>query len=327
MVSKAAFFYKVKLIDEEAEFQNYVEYPTVIMSSNDVKGMHLPNLVIVNVQKFGGNSNTSLVRKKKHVIEEEVEEEMEEVVEEEIVKDVKKTFESFSTIIVDEAHHYPAETWKAVVDNFNEKQIVFLTATPYRRENPILENQKITFEIKKEDIEGKTIRKCEFKELPIELSEKRLGETQIKKIGKDITSFLDEHDRLESKVTHKAMVLVKASKQEAVYVAKFLGNATYYTSDKKAKSHKKDFEEDKCRILVVCGSLVEGYDNSDVSVCVILRHVRRIVIFTQFVGRCLRTSRVGDPVSAVLLSYGIYNQGQMWDQYRRNEIAENDPEE
>jgi superfamily II DNA or RNA helicase len=36
----------------------------------------------------------------------------------------------FDLIIIDEAHHYPAETWKAIVDHFRIGKILFMTATP-----------------------------------------------------------------------------------------------------------------------------------------------------------------------------------------------------
>ena len=39
----------------------------------------------------------------------------------------------FDTVIVDEAHHYPAETWKKIIDHFKQRKKVFLTATPSHR--------------------------------------------------------------------------------------------------------------------------------------------------------------------------------------------------
>lgn len=40
----------------------------------------------------------------------------------------------FDLIIVDEAHHAPAETWRAVLDHFSDSRSVLLTATPRRRD-------------------------------------------------------------------------------------------------------------------------------------------------------------------------------------------------
>lgn len=40
----------------------------------------------------------------------------------------------FDLIVVDEAHHAPAETWRAVLDHFAEARALLLTATPRRRD-------------------------------------------------------------------------------------------------------------------------------------------------------------------------------------------------
>jgi hypothetical protein len=40
----------------------------------------------------------------------------------------------FDVIVVDEAHHAPAETWRAVLDHFTGARILLMTATPRRRD-------------------------------------------------------------------------------------------------------------------------------------------------------------------------------------------------
>lgn len=40
----------------------------------------------------------------------------------------------FDLIIVDEAHHSPAKTWKSVVEKFPESKKIYFTATPFRRD-------------------------------------------------------------------------------------------------------------------------------------------------------------------------------------------------
>jgi hypothetical protein len=40
----------------------------------------------------------------------------------------------FDLIVVDEAHHAPADTWRAVLDHFNAARALLLTATPRRRD-------------------------------------------------------------------------------------------------------------------------------------------------------------------------------------------------
>lgn len=45
----------------------------------------------------------------------------------------------FDLVIVDEAHHYPAKTWRQLVDHFPSARKIFLTATPEHRGQPIME--------------------------------------------------------------------------------------------------------------------------------------------------------------------------------------------
>jgi superfamily II DNA or RNA helicase len=310
-----SFYYKSHIFNDDKELKNFLEHGKVIRSTREIEDMDTHNLVIVNAQKFGGVSNTSLISG-----------------DEEVVENVKKTFESFTTIIVDEAHHYPAKTWYAIVDNFRNKQIVFLTATPYRSDGtPILGiNQQITYQIDKNDIRGKTIRECQFREHNIELPLENFGETEFKKLNEDINDILLEHDLLMPEVRHKAMVLVFKIEM-AITVARKLNKATYCTSEKSTDRNKEIFDQnnDTYRVLVVCGKLLEGYDNSNISLCVILRNVGSLITFTQFVGRCLRISPGvnTDRVKAVVLSYSGFNQREMWDKYEQidNQIANNDP--
>ena len=40
----------------------------------------------------------------------------------------------FDLLIIDEAHHLPAKTWRAILDHFNTARCLLLTATPLRRD-------------------------------------------------------------------------------------------------------------------------------------------------------------------------------------------------
>ena len=44
----------------------------------------------------------------------------------------------FVLVIADEAHHYPAPTWKLLVDHFHSSRWLLLTATPEHKGKPIL---------------------------------------------------------------------------------------------------------------------------------------------------------------------------------------------
>ena len=71
------------------------------------------DLVVTNVQKSGGASGLTLAH-------------------------LAQFAGSFDLVIVDEAHHFPAITWRAIIDTFAHSKRIFLTATAITREGYIL---------------------------------------------------------------------------------------------------------------------------------------------------------------------------------------------
>lgn len=146
-------------------------------------------------------------------------------------------------------------------------------------------------------------------------------------VNSDIEHYLNMNNLqhpIPSGRHHQAMVLVRGQ-NEAVEVARYLNNATYCTSTAEGAANKIAFDQGANRILVICGSLREGYDNPHVSVCVILRRVRSHLLFAQFIGRCSRISHNGDQAYGFVISYPVFEQQEMWDSYDR--IAIDDPED
>ena len=95
-----------------------------ITNSRAIK-LHLGyHLMVVNAHKIGGSSSVSI---------------------EDIPND------NYDLVIVDEAHHYPAPTWKQLVDHFPKSRRLFLTATPEYRGKPILEHIKPCYEMRRDD--------------------------------------------------------------------------------------------------------------------------------------------------------------------------------
>ena len=71
----------------------------------------------------------------------------------------------FDLVIVDEAHHYPANTWKELVNHFPKANKIFFTATPEHKNRPILDEPPC-FELSLDDaVRGGIIRRVLFEEL------------------------------------------------------------------------------------------------------------------------------------------------------------------
>ena len=72
----------------------------------------------------------------------------------------------YDLVIVVEAHHYPARTWKVPVDYFNNSKHIFLTATPFHQGKRILPKDHICYEMTHEEAVAKgIIRSLRFEEV------------------------------------------------------------------------------------------------------------------------------------------------------------------
>ncbi len=105
--------------DEAANRRAFSPSHHVIMYSDQIRESLSSELVITNAHKFGGEQQYDRT-----------------------VRIDQIPPDQFDMVIVDEAHHYPAETWRRVVDRFTSARRLFLTATAYHRNHaPILESQ------------------------------------------------------------------------------------------------------------------------------------------------------------------------------------------
>ncbi len=82
------------------------------------------------------------------------------------------------------------------------------------------------------------------------------------------------------------------------------------------------------RILVVCQRLLEGFDHSSVSVTGILRNIQKEskVLFTQFIGRCVRKYDEKDMVTACVIGHRCYKALPKLFQ-KRDQLASVDPKD
>lgn len=248
-VATESFFFEKGMVIE-SELNDFLEMGKKIEKTESISNMEKYNLVIVNAQKFGGNSTASLKPR------DEDDTDTEAVAACIQLSKIKENFASFTTLIVDEAHHYPAETWDLIYEEFRGKQIIFLTATPFRGSDrkELWADQKITFQIsRKELVDRKIIRPISYHDIPCGM----LGEILYDQIEKYIYATLLKHDEKEPSIKHKAMVLTW-NKDDAECGARNIKEATLYTSDKKTERNLKPFEESKFRVLFVCGRLLEG---------------------------------------------------------------------
>lgn len=293
------------------------------------------NLVITNAHKFGTNSGFNL-------------------------EDLPHTM--FDTVIVDEAHHYPAATWKRLVDHFPNSRRVFLTATPYHQGKNILGNSMddqtkryLAYQLTREDaVSACLIRPLQFVDSS-EHAYKSHVNTVCEKCGYSthyrdevdrilcvvfqMLSSLKEHDKTVN-IFHQGMILCYLTEEVDRVVAVMSHMFSACQLDERVVAYhgnsNKDGFEQFCgrkgniplpRFLVVCGKATEGFDRREISVVGILRNVsvKSSVLFSQFVGRCVRRAGPQDNCIAVVVSHPFHEQRRNFE--KMDELAEVDPDD
>ncbi len=174
---------------------------------------------------------------------------------------------AYNLLIVDEAHHFPAPTWNNIVSYFNCKTI-FLTATPFRKGNPILseQNGNICYQISlNELIDRGVIRKNTFREIGTDLdsaTERKnvrnvyicsapFSSISLQLLSQEIIRVLNTHDQQDPTVQHQAMVLTRNILETNRFVkqlnttAKRDIAATYTGETKNSDNVLRQFEKGK----------------------------------------------------------------------------------
>lgn len=210
----------------------------------------------------------------------------------------------FRNIIVDEAHHSPAPTYRAVIEHFHPHHLIGFTATPKRTDgiglntvyDKLVFNRDLKWAIKNDilcDIYCRTIT------IDVDLRGVRTS-----KNGIDGTSDFIEAD-LAKAMAHCAPALVDiyhqyafgptiinvASVAIANEVAASIPNAVAVTGQMKMEEREailNDFRQEKIPCLVSVGVLREGVDLPCTQTVIMARPTISSVVYTQIVGRGLR---------------------------------------
>ena len=133
------FLIRRGVFNSQEDLRYFVPSKSAIMKTSEIHNAMWSTLMIVNVHKIGGQSNVRI---------------------ENIPNDC------FDLVIVDEAHHYPAPTWKQLVDHFDKSRRLFLTATPEHRGDPVLPGVRPCYTLSRSDaIDRGVIRDVEFDEM------------------------------------------------------------------------------------------------------------------------------------------------------------------
>ena len=107
------FYLITEIFKQQGELPSIIEYDKTL--SNQV--LNLSDIVVLNIHKLQERLDSSLLKR------------------------VGKSF--FDLIIIDEAHHGEARTWKKAIEYFSEAKILKLTGTPFRSDGVQISGSEI----------------------------------------------------------------------------------------------------------------------------------------------------------------------------------------
>lgn len=220
----------------------------------------------------------------------------------------------FDVILVDEAHHTPAETFAAVVKHFEPRLLVGLTATPYRNDGKDVREffGESDGHVGRFDLQWALKRRyLAFPKYTVLLND--LDQGRIDQLGTGLSVndldkrlFLHKKDRevvgiIEETVKEKQIenpkgIVFCRNIRHMEHLIHFFpaGSATWVHSKMNGadrRSNIKGFREGGLRYILVCDLFNEGIDIPETNLLVFLRYTGSHSIWLQQLGRGLRRTK------------------------------------
>lgn len=263
----------------------------------------------------------------------------------------------FDFIIIDEAHHAPAQSWKEAIDYFSSAKVLHVTGTPFRGDNKEIPGEKIHETplsevmrdryvkwLRKETINANELFFYTPDQPNIKLSKEEVlamkdREWLEKSIALSPQCSLDviNHSILRLKelkqtspnVPHKILAVgCSISHAEDLltwYEQQGLKSVIVHSEmeDDDRDDAFRRIEHDDCEVVISVNMLMEGYDHKYLSILSIFRPYRSLNAFAQVVGRILRAIPEDEITSFEIDNNGLVifhdeiGLNTMWESFQR----------
>ncbi|WP_221620806.1 DEAD/DEAH box helicase [Actinomyces bowdenii] len=198
-------------------------------------------------------------------------------------------FSGFTHLLVDEAHHAPAQTWTEIIRAFGERPVLLFTATPYRRDGLTLPGRVIfRFPLREAQREG-YFSKIDFTAvLDLDDDDEALARAALSRLRSDLNAG-HEH-LLLARVGTKS----RADEIHALYLRLAPEFAPKVIYDSLRASERdaaiRAMRERSSRVIVCVDMLGEGFDLPTLKVGAFHDTHRSLSPMVQLIGRLARTS-------------------------------------
>lgn len=228
----------------------------------------------------------------------------------------------FDFIIIDEAHHAPAQSWRDTLHYFSNAKVLHVTGTPYRGDNqevpgvkihetPLSEvmRDKYVKWLRKETVNAHELFFTTPEQPGVKLSKEQVlmfkdkewieksialsKECSLDVIDHSITK-LKELKNTSQKVPHKILAVgcSIAHAEDLFNWYKDKGMTSVIVHSEMDPSDLSDalmkVDNHQCDVVISVNMLMEGYDHKYLTILAIFRPYRSLNAFAQVVGRILR---------------------------------------
>lgn len=252
----------------------------------------------------------------------------------------------FDMIIIDEAHHSAADSWKKVLERFPEAKVVHMTATPFRSDRQEIDGELVyRYSFRSATLKGyiKRLKASYVAPKEIELSftdgtGKKYTLEQVLKMKEEdwfsrnvalakpcnqhiVDSSLEKLEELRQTGTRHQVIAVACTINHAKDI-RAIYRERGYTADIIHSKQSQEEQEDVLRNLyngtldciIQVQMLGEGFDHPKLSVAAIFRPFRTLAPYIQFVGRIMRVVIQNYPGHPDNLGHIITHLGMNLDQ-------------
>ena len=207
----------------------------------------------------------------------------------------------FDLVIVDEAHHAPAPTWRAILDHFDGARKVLLTATPRRRDGKRVPGEMVFHYPLRAAMSDGYYKKVEPRLLSVSATAERRECDEV--IRDEIVNEFTRPEHASSTLLVRAGNRSRATELVALYGEAGL-DVVALTSDlgENRKTQIIDgLKDGTIRAVAVVGMLGEGFDLPSLRLAAYHDKHKSVVSTVQLIGRLVR-SHPDFPQSSVLVT-------------------------
>ena len=216
---------------------------------------------------------------------------------------------SFATIVVDEAHHAPAKTYRKILDRFEGAKVLGLTATPDRGDgtgmHTVFDKCAYEYDIRRGIREGYL---CSIQQQAVHCAD--LDISDVTTVAGDLNQGQLEQALIDGGVLHQTaapLVELAGRRQTLVFtagvaqahaladvIAGYLGNPDLVkaldgsTPHELRRKYIGDFRTGRIQYLLNCAVLTEGFDAPETSCVAVARPTKSRALYAQMIGRGTR---------------------------------------